>query len=63
MIGPSNGLLITIKSGSTKLSRPEITLNSRAGFPDNGTAYPKGLIWMQNGISINWSVFCLGDVG
>ncbi|MGA9252133.1 MAG: hypothetical protein WBV71_06775, partial [Roseobacter sp.] len=56
-------MLISLKSGSPLPSRPEITLNSRAGFPDVGTAYPKGLIWMQNGISINWSVFYLGNVG
>lgn len=62
-IGLSMRMLISLKSGSTLPSRPEITLNSRAECPDIGTACPKGLIWMQNGIKINWSVFYLGNVG
>ncbi len=66
------------KSGSTSLPKrlsnspisasyrppiPKSMLSSRAGVPSTGTACPRGLIWVQNGLNINWSVFYLGNVG
>ncbi|MEP1423373.1 MAG: hypothetical protein ABJX32_13795 [Tateyamaria sp.] len=62
-IGLSIRMLISQKAGSNLLSKPEITLKSRAEFPDIGTAGTKNLIWMQNGTSINSPVFYLGNVG
>jgi len=56
-------MLISLKSGSTLPSRPEITLNSRAGCPDTGTAHPKGLICALNSGNILKKAFYLGNVG
>jgi hypothetical protein len=56
-------MLISTKSGSTLPPRPEITLNSRAGCPDIGTPYPKGLIGALNSGNMLENAFYLGNVG
>jgi len=62
-IGLSMRMLISLESGSTLPSRPEITLNSRAGCPDTGTAHPKGLTGTLNKGNVLENVFHLGNVG
>jgi hypothetical protein len=56
-------MLISLKSGSTLPSRPEITLNSRAGCPDICTAHPKGLIGALNSGNMLEIACYLGNVG
>ena len=62
-IGLSKHVPIRPKAGQIPPPRPEITLNSRAGCPDLGTAYSKGFIGALNGGNMLENAFHLGNVG